>query len=247
VLNNKLLGIVFAAIALPTFFTSKLLSQSSQPTRESQQLPVQLSQATASPSLAPAESPARTPDESPARTQSESPSTSPVRTQSESPTTNPSMSPTQGAISAQDRQFVMMAAQGGMAEVELGRLAGQKASISSVKNFGQQMVQEHTQANNQLKQLASRKSITLPTGVSEQHKATKAKLSKLSGAAFNQELMNQMVMDHEKTVALFERQSQQGSDPDLKAWATKTLPTLRGHLRTALSVQRNVAYKPSTK
>jgi putative membrane protein len=243
VLNNKLLGVVFAAIALPAFFTGKILSQSSQPTRESQQLSVQVSQATASPSLDPSDSPARTPAESPTT----NPSDSPARTQSESPTTNPSMSPTQGAISAQDRQFVMMAAQGGMAEVELGRLAVQKASSSPVKNFGQQMVREHTQANNQLKQLASRKSITLPTGVSEQHKATKAKLSKLSGVAFNQELMNQMIMDHEKTVALFERQSQQGSDPDLKVWATQTLPNLRGHLRTALSVQRNVAYKPSTK
>jgi putative membrane protein len=227
VLNNKLLGIAFVAIALPTFFTGKILSQSSQPTRESQQSSVQITQATASPSLNPSDSPARTP--------------------AESPTTNPSMSPTQGAISAQDRQFVMMAAQGGMAEVELGRLAVQKASSSSVKNFGQHMVQEHTQANNQLKQLASQKSITLPISVSEQHKATKARLSKLSGAAFNQELMNQMVMDHEKTVALFERQSQQGSDPSLKAWATQTLPTLRNHLRTALSVQRNVAYKPTAK
>ncbi|MGH2414845.1 MAG: DUF4142 domain-containing protein, partial [Microcystaceae cyanobacterium] len=80
-----------------------------------------------------------------------------------------------------------------------------------------------------------------------QNKATKARLSKLSGATFDRELMNQMVIDHQKTVSLFEQEAQQGQDPDLKAWAAQTLPILKDHLRLALSTQSDVTHRSSTK
>jgi putative membrane protein len=144
---------------------------------------------------------------------------------------------TQNAIITTDRQFVIEAARGGKAEVELGKLALQKAANDDVKQFGQQMVQEHTQANNELKQLAAQKGITLPKDVGAENKEVKAELSKLSGKAFDQAYINQMVKDHAKTVSLFQREAEQGQDEDLKAWATKTLPTLQEHLQRANAIK----------
>ncbi|MEH1967746.1 DUF4142 domain-containing protein [Nostoc sp.] len=143
---------------------------------------------------------------------------------------------TQNTLSDSDRQFVTQAAEGGLAEVELGQLASQKAVKNEVKKFGQHMVQEHTQANNELKQLAAQKGVTLPTQLNEEHSKVRADLSKLSGAAFDQAYMNQMVKDHVKTVSLFQSEAEQGQDQDLKAWATKTLPTLQEHLQSARSL-----------
>ena len=87
--------------------------------------------------------------------------------------------------SSQDRTFIMEAAAGGMAEVELGRLASQKASRSEVKEFGQMMVDDHTKANNQLMKIAQEKGLAAPHALKPQDKATKDQLSKLSGEAFD--------------------------------------------------------------
>ena len=160
-------------------------------------------------------------------------------------TTSPKFPSNQGTLSVQDQQFMVKAAQGGMTEVELGKLAIQKASSSVVKSFGQHMVDEHTTANNQLQQLAGQKGISLPTDIGVQSKTIKSRLSKLSGSAFDREFMNQMVMDHKKTVSLFEQESKQGQDADLKSWAAQTLPNLQQHLRLALSNQRNLATRSS--
>ncbi|MEH2300356.1 MAG: DUF4142 domain-containing protein [Nostoc sp.] len=140
---------------------------------------------------------------------------------------------TQNAVSSTDRQFVTQAARDGMAEVQLGQLASQRALKNEVKQFGQGMVQDHTQANNELKELAAQKSITLPKSIGRENRKVKANLSKLSGATFDQAYMNQMVKDHVKTVSLFQREADQGQDQDLKAWANKTLPTLEEHLQHA--------------
>ncbi|MDQ6758936.1 MAG: DUF4142 domain-containing protein [Acidobacteriota bacterium] len=132
-----------------------------------------------------------------------------------------------------DQQFMMKAAQGGMAEVELGRLAKDHASNQAVKDFGQQMVDDHSKANDELKDLASRKSVTLPTDVNAKDKATMDRLSKMNGAAFDRAYMRDMVMDHKKDVAEFQKEANSGMDPDVKSWAAKTLPTLQHHLQMA--------------
>jgi putative membrane protein len=132
-----------------------------------------------------------------------------------------------------DRQFVMEAARGGMAEVKLGELATKKAASDDVKQFGQHMVQDHSKANAELKQLADKKGWTLPADVGPKHKAVMDRLSGLSGSAFDRAYMTEMVRDHEKTVALFERETKNGKDEDLRSWAEKTLPTLRHHLTMA--------------
>jgi putative membrane protein len=132
-----------------------------------------------------------------------------------------------------DHGFVTEAARGGMAEVELGQLASEKASNDEVKQFAQRMVQDHTKANNELKSLAQSKNINLPTDLDAKSKATKDRLSKLSGPAFDRAYMQDMVTDHRKDVSDFRKESQSGKDTEVKAWAARTLPTLEEHLKLA--------------
>ncbi|HUA63964.1 MAG TPA: DUF4142 domain-containing protein [Verrucomicrobiae bacterium] len=132
-----------------------------------------------------------------------------------------------------DSTFVNKAAQGGMAEVELGRLATQKASDQKVKDFGQRMVDDHTKANDELKAIAGRKGISLPTALDSKDQSTKDHLSSLSGAAFDRAYMKDMVSDHKTDIAEFQREADKGGDPDFKTFAGKTLPTLQEHLRLA--------------
>jgi len=132
-----------------------------------------------------------------------------------------------------DKTFVKKAAEGGLAEVELGKLATEKASNDQVKKFGQRMVDDHTKANEQLKDVAAQKHIDLPTEPSAKDKATKARLEKLSGEQFDRAYMRDMVMDHKTDVSEFARESQAAKDPALKNFARQTLPTLRQHLKEA--------------
>jgi putative membrane protein len=104
------------------------------------------------------------------------------------------------AISNDDRAFMAEAATGGMAEVEMGRLAATKATSAAVKRFGQRMVTEHSNANAELKRLAKREGVTLPTDLTAEQKADRDKLSNLSGAEFDREYMSMMVTDHDKDV-----------------------------------------------
>lgn len=132
-----------------------------------------------------------------------------------------------------DSTFITNAAQGGMAEVEMGRLAVQKASNNTVKQFGQHMVDDHTKAGEELKAVAAQKGVTAPSTVNAKQKATMDRLSALSGAAFDRAYMDDMVKDHQEDVAEFQREANGGSDADVKAFAAKTLPTLQSHLKMA--------------
>jgi putative membrane protein len=136
-------------------------------------------------------------------------------------------------MKAGDQKFLRGAAQGGMAEVELGKLAVQKASGSEVKAFGQRMIDDHTKANDTLKALAASKSFTLPADVSAEQKAMRDKLAGLSGKEFDHQFMEQMVEDHKKVVAAFEIESNGGKDGDVKSFASITLPTIKEHLKMA--------------
>jgi putative membrane protein len=145
-----------------------------------------------------------------------------------------------GTLTAADRAFVMEAARGGMAEVEMGRVAVTKASNADAKQFGQRMVDDHGKANDELKALASKKNVTLPTELSAKQKADVARLSKLSGAAFDRAYMTAMVADHNKDVAAFQHAANTAKDPELKAWAAKTLPTLQEHQKMAKEISAKV-------
>jgi putative membrane protein len=139
-----------------------------------------------------------------------------------------------------DHAFVTDAAKGGMAEVELGKLAAEKGSSAQVKQFGQRMVDDHSKANDELKALAAKKNIALPTDIDAKDKELHSRLSKLSGAEFDRVYMQAMLKDHRKDVNEFKKESTSGKDPDVKQFAAKTLPTLEDHLKMAESGTRAV-------
>lgn len=132
-----------------------------------------------------------------------------------------------------DQSFVKEAAIGGLAEVQLGNLAKEKASSSDVKQFGDRMVTDHSKANDQLKQVAQQQSVQLPTELDAKHKALVARLSKLSGDAFDKAYMKEMLSDHKHDVAAFKKESSSGKDAAVKQFASSTLPTLEDHLKLA--------------
>ena len=134
------------------------------------------------------------------------------------------------AVDKDDAKFAVAAANGGMAEVELGQLAQQKAANSSVKDFGAMMVTDHTKANNEMTALAKSKGITLPTAIDTDEQKVKDDLSSKSGAVFDKAYVNNMIDDHKKDIKEFEDASKNCKDPDLKAFAVQTLPTLKMHL-----------------
>ena len=142
--------------------------------------------------------------------------------------------------SAADKTFVKKAAEGGLAEVELGKLAAEKGASPEVKQFGQKMVDDHGKANEQLKSLAQSKQIALPTELSSKDKALHDRLAKLSGPAFDRAYMHAMVTDHTKDVSEFRTASKSAVDPDVKSWASSTLPTLETHLKMAQDANRAV-------
>lgn len=146
-----------------------------------------------------------------------------------------------------DHDFVLEVAMGGMAEVELGQLASEKAQSDQVKQFAQRMVTDHGKANDELKSLVASKNISLPSDSGAHHKAIKDRLSKLSGAAFDRAYMQEMVTDHRKDVNAFKKESTSGKDPEVKAWAAKTLPTLEEHLQMAQSASRGAVGTSGTK
>ena len=139
-----------------------------------------------------------------------------------------------------DVNFMNKAAQGGMAEVELGKLAQQKAANQAVKDFGSQMEKDHTKANDELKELAAKENVTLPTDLDAKDQALKSRLEKMSGAQFDKAYMDHMVRDHKEDVQEFKREATNGKDPEVKKWASDTLPTLEQHLQLAQQTDAKV-------
>ncbi len=146
---------------------------------------------------------------------------------------------TSSSLSSSDRNFLMKAAQGGMAEVDLGQLASQRASDPQVKQFAERMVADHGKANDQLKQIASSKNVTLPTDVPAAEKRERDRLAKLSGAQFDREYMSHMTSDHKKDTSLFRSAAKSAKDSEIKQFASTTLPTLEEHLQMAQSITKS--------
>ena len=144
-------------------------------------------------------------------------------------------------LDSADKTFVRKAAQGGMAEVELGKLAAERAASPQVKKFGERMVADHTKANQELKEMAGRKNIPLPESVDAKDEATKQKLASLSGEEFDRAYMSDMVKDHTQDVSEFKHETTSAKDPEVKQFATKTLPTLEQHLKVAKQIEPEVA------
>ncbi|WP_210490097.1 DUF4142 domain-containing protein [Rufibacter aurantiacus] len=140
----------------------------------------------------------------------------------------------------QDQLFLMAAASGGLLEVQAGKLATTRGEDPGVKQFGQRMITDHTKANTELKALAAKKGITLPPTLLPEHKQHLDMLSQQGNADFDKMYMQHMVEDHDKDIKVFEQQATSGKDPDLKAFAAKTLPVLREHRKLAQPVYEKV-------
>ncbi|TMA80700.1 MAG: DUF4142 domain-containing protein [Deltaproteobacteria bacterium] len=155
------------------------------------------------------------------------------------PATTSAANPLRGAKEAitgktqTDAAFIKEAAQGGMAEVELGRLGVERAESPDVKQFAQRMVEDHSKANDELKPIASKEGVTIPKTLDPKHKATKDKLAKLSGHDFDRAYMREMTSDHNHDVSAFQKQLAKTRDPELKSWIEKTLTTVKEHQQLA--------------
>ncbi|MET0254973.1 MAG: DUF4142 domain-containing protein [Luteibacter sp.] len=137
------------------------------------------------------------------------------------------------STAAADASFVKMASAAGLAEVSLGKLGAEKGQSADVKTFGQTMVDDHTKAGDELKTIASGKSIPVADAPMPADVKAASMIEKKEGAAFDTAFKTKMVADHEKVIKLFTKESTAGKDPELKAFATKTLPTLKHHLEMA--------------
>lgn len=147
---------------------------------------------------------------------------------------------TSASVSANDRKFMTEAAGDGMYEVAVGKLAAEKASNPAVRKFGQTIVSDHTKANNELKQLATSKGVTLPTELPSDKKAKLDKLSKASGADFDKQFVQTVgLQDHMADIKKFQTAAKDSQDPQVKAFAQKTLPTLQQHHSAAEKLASN--------
>lgn len=162
------------------------------------------------------------------------------------------------AVSAGDRDFVEDLTIAGMTEVELGRMAMERAASPLVKQFGDMMVKDHSKAGDELKQIAMRHSIPLPTGLDSPHQELTTKLSNLKGDEFDREYMSAMVDGHEDVVDRLQTRANEdrfgddkgtvmpeGSDNPIESalnqWAAKVLPTTRHHLEEAKRINDGLA------
>jgi putative membrane protein len=143
-------------------------------------------------------------------------------------------SSSKGNVADADKKFMLEAARAGHAEVEAGKLASSKGSSDAVKKFGQQMADDHGKNNDELSQIAKSKGLTLPDTPDAPHRQVIKKLQGTSGSDFDTQYAKQAgVKDHEAAKKLFSNEAKNGRDPDVKAFAEKTLPTIDHHLEMA--------------
>ena len=135
------------------------------------------------------------------------------------------------SLSEQDQRFIQDAAKGGMMEVHMGQLGMERGKSPAVKSLSQHLINDHTAANRELAALAQQKGVSLPGDDAQM--AASMPFATESGDDFDKSFARAVVEDHQKDIAEFEKEASSGNDPDLKNWASKTLPTLRAHLSEA--------------
>lgn len=167
---------------------------------------------------------------------------SPSPTTTMEPTTSPTVSPAATLTSA-DQNFLMNAARGNLFEVRMGNLAMQKASSNEVKEFGQRIVTDHSQAEQKLDQMATAMNFTLPHEVSPEQQSEINHVEKASGKDFDREFMKMMVIDHMRDISAFERAASEATNAAVKQFAAQTLPTLKEHAKLAREVAAKVGVK----
>ena len=132
-----------------------------------------------------------------------------------------------------DGAFMKNAARDGLFHVEAGKLAAQRGSSEGVKKFGQHAIEHHSQLNNELMQLASKKGVTLPKKMGKKEQGKLDNLAKLSGPDFDKAYLEMEIKDHSKDLSAFQNEAKSGKDPDVKAWAAKGVEAIEEHLKMA--------------
>jgi len=140
-------------------------------------------------------------------------------------------------LNQQDHTFLREAALGGVAEVEMGELAEQRAQNPAIKDFGGRMVQDHGKANDRLMAIAKDLNETPPTTLDAQHRALHDRLEELNGLQFDEAYISGQVRDHEKTAQVFKQQAAAGQVPELKLFASEILPIVQQHLVMAQNLE----------
>lgn len=149
--------------------------------------------------------------------------------------------PAPDQLNQADRLFIRQAALGGLAEVELARLAAQNGQADAVKDFARRMIEDHTEANERLAALAEQAGVTPPREIDPEHRAVRDRLGELSGAEFDRTYVQSQIQDHQLTAQLLEWEIGSGQDQDLKTFAAETLPTVLEHLRLAQALAAELA------
>ena len=144
----------------------------------------------------------------------------------------------QADIGSKDKEFIQKAAVGGMYEVEAGGLAQSKGSSERIKSFGAMLVKDHSAANEELKTLAARKSVAIPSVLPQ---PKKQKLERLSAHKnFDKAFVDEVgIADHAEDIRLFEKASVESEDAEIKDFAKRTLPTLKAHREHAAELKRS--------
>ena len=144
------------------------------------------------------------------------------------------------SVSKVDSEFMISAANAGMTEVALGNIANNNAANDKVKEFGQMMIKDHTTAGDQLKKIAVSRNIMLPDSLSKESKKHVADMQKKKGKDFDKAYINMMIEGHEKVLKEFEDIQSKGSDNELKAFVSQTIPIIKGHLDSAKSIKESI-------
>jgi len=140
-------------------------------------------------------------------------------------------------LNATDTNFMQMAAYANHDEISFAQLALMQSTNDTVKAFAQKMITDHTMGLNGLDSLASKYNLTLPTDIDSMHAALKTNLMTLSGVTFDTAYINGQVKDHQTVISLFQKEQSNGSNQNIKAFATRNLPMLQMHLQAADSIK----------
>jgi putative membrane protein len=155
------------------------------------------------------------------------------------PSMDPKMNGMQTGPSATDRMFVKSAMQGGLAEVQLGQLTLQKSNNDQVKQFAQHMIDDHTKLNDEMKPVAQQLGVVVPTEVSKKDRNLMNKMQALSGPAYDQAYIKDMVKDHKNDLSEFQTEASSGQDQTVKDAAAQGSKVIAQHLQMAQQLAKD--------
>jgi putative membrane protein len=143
-----------------------------------------------------------------------------------------------------DMDFVEERLEMGNAEVELGRIAQERATHPDVKAFAQELVRDHQAAGEELRRIATTANPNFPAMIDDEAREEltelREEMAKLTGRDFDRRYIDEMIDDHQDAVDDLEDKAENASHSEVRAWAAKTLPTVRQHLERARALKESL-------